>query len=528
MFVRLKSYLSKGNRYEYLQIVESYRDHGAVRQRVVSNIGRLDQLAASGQLDQVVAGLSRYSQAYRGFQAFLRGELEGCTSRSWGPALLFGRLWERQRLPPVIEGLLRGRAFQFDVERATFALALQRLCTPGSDLLGSRWIETVEEPGFDGLKLQHLYRTCGFLSEVREELERELFFRDRDLFSRELDLVFLDTTSTYVHRDTETLYRRRGYSRDRRPELPQWVLCVAVDRHGWPVAWETYPGNTADGAALERIVDLLRERFRIREVIVVADRGMMSAGAIRLLEGQAPYGYILGCRMRRQQVVSEEVLARAGRYQVVTENLEVKEVNVEGRRYIVCRNPEEAVKDAAAREVMLAQLEEKLPQGPKGLIGNKGYRRFLKIEKGSMRIDPEAVERDARLDGKFVLATNTDLSAVEVARSYKSLWRVERTFREEKSTLKVRPIYHHRDDTSLGHIVASFLALRLEVDLQRQLEEKGMEASWPHLMHDLQQVQAVTMGLEGRRFRIRTDLSPLAAQAFEAIGLRPPPRMVEL
>lgn len=527
MFVRLKSYLSKGNRYEYLQIVESFRDQGAVRQRVVSNLGRLDQLAASGQLDQIVSGLSRYSEAYRGFQAFLRGELEGCTARTWGAALLFGRLWEEQKLPEVIRHLAQGREFQFDVERAVFALSLQRLCAPGSDLAGSGWLETVEAPGLSALRLQHLYRTCAFLAGIREDLERELFFRDRDLFSQELDLVFLDTTSTYVFREQETVYRKRGYSRDRRPDLPQFVLGVAVDAKGWPVAWEIYPGNTADTKALERMVGALRERFRIRRAIVVADRGMMSQQTIRLLEDHR-FDYILGCRMRKQKEVSEEVLARSGRYQKVKANLEVKEVNVEGRRYILCRNPEEVQKDRAAREAILSRLEETLSQGPKGLIANKGYRRFLKITKGSVHIDPLAVEEDARLDGKFVLATNTDLSAAQVAQSYKSLWRVERAFRQEKSTLEVRPIYHHRDDTSLGHIVASFLALRLEVDLQRRLEEQERKAPWPQLMQQLAQVQAVHIGLAGRHFCIRTDLGPLASLAFQVIGMRPPPRMVEV
>ncbi len=192
------------------------------------------------------------------------------------------------------------------------------------------------------------------------------------------------------------------------------------------------------------------------------------------------------------------MLARAGRYQVVAGSLEVKEVNVGGSATSSAAIRRRS-RDQAAREAILAQLEEVLSQGPKGLIANKGYRRFLKIGKGSVRIDPLAVEQDARLDGKFVLATNTDLPAAEVARSYKSLWRVERTFREEKSTLEVRPIYHHRDDTCIGHIVASF-NLRLEVDLQRRLEEKEIEAPWPQLMQQLSQVQAVHMGLGGRHF----------------------------
>ncbi len=223
------------------------------------------------------------------------------------------------------------------------------------------------------LRLQHLYRTCTFLAGIREELERELFFRDRDLFSQELDLVFLDTTSTYVYRDQETPYRRRGFSRDRRADLPQFVLCVAVDAKGWPVAWEIYPGNTADGVALERIVGALRERFRIRRAIVVADRGMMSRETIRLLEAHpAPFDYILGCRMREQKEVREEVLARVGRYQVVAGNLEVKEVSVGGKRYLVCRNPEEVQKDQAAREAILAQLEEVLSQGPRDSWPTRG------------------------------------------------------------------------------------------------------------------------------------------------------------
>jgi transposase len=189
----------------------------------------------------------------------------------------------------------------------------------------------------------------------------------------------------------------------------------------------------------------------------------------------------------------------------------------------VCLNEEEAVKDRAAREVILERLQERIDkQGAKSLVGNKGYARFLKMQRGSVQIDQEAVQADARYDGKFVLRTNTDLAADEVAKTYKSLWRVERTFREQKSTLQVRPLFHHRDDTSIGHIVASFLALRLEVDLQRRLEGKAIAVSWPTLMQDLKQVQAVHVALDGRSYLLRTDLRGTATHAFTAAGLRPP------
>jgi len=521
VFVRTK----RSGSHEYLQIVRSYREGRRVRQQVIGTLGRRDQLVASGELDELLRSLGRFSEHLRVVEQVRTSGLQARAARSWGPALVFGRLWETQGLPELLERLSEGRKFRFDVERVAFAMALQRLCSPGSDLQASSWIRTVEAEGFDQLELQHFYRTTGFLFDARAELEERLFLKDRDLFSGGLDVVFIDTTSVYIWRDSETAWRKRGYSRDRRGDQPQLVLCVVVDQHSWPIAWEVFPGNTADQPAFRAVIARLRERFHIRRVIVVADRGMISKDTIRLLteHESSAFDYVLGCRLRQDKEVGRHVLSRPGRYQRVDETLEVKEVVVEGRRYVVCRNEYEARKDKAARDALIVKLERTLSEhGPKAVIANKGFARFLKIAKGAVGIDREAVETDARLDGKFVLTTNTELSTADVATTYKSLWRVERTFREEKSTLEVRPIFHHRDDTSIGHIVASFLALRLEVDLQRRLDERQAEISWPDLMRDLGQVHAVHVDLDGRRFRLRTDLCGGAHQAFAAAGVRPP------
>jgi transposase len=233
--------------------------------------------------------------------------------------------------------------------------------------------------------------------------------------------------------------------------------------------------------------------------------------------------------MRRQKEVSKEILSWGGRYQEVAPNLRVKDVRVRDNRYVVCLNPEEATKDAATRDAILNKLEDIISRkGPKAVVSNKGYARFLKVRKGGVTINQEAVEADRRFDGKFVLRTNTDLSASEVAKTYKGLWHVERTFRKEKSTLEVRPIFHHRDDTSIGHIVASFLALRLEVDLQARLEQKGINTSWQDLIRDLSQLQAVRMSLDGMEYLIRTDFEGCAYHAFKASGVRPPSRVTRL
>jgi hypothetical protein len=234
MFVRVKRSARNGRSYEYLQVVRSVRQGSRVRQQVLGTLGRRDELLAAGELDQLLQSLGTFSERLAVVERVRSASLSARSSKSWGPALVFGRLWEAEGLPDVLAALARERKFQFDIERACFALALQRLCAPGSDLSGSRWIETFEAEGFDRLALQHLYRTTSFLFDVREDLERDLFLRDRDLFNQSLDLVFLDTTSVYVQRDTETEWRKRGYSRDRRAELPQLVLCVAVDAQSWP------------------------------------------------------------------------------------------------------------------------------------------------------------------------------------------------------------------------------------------------------------------------------------------------------
>src|ERR671910_827947 len=247
MFVRVKTVTQDGRSYEYLQIVRSVRD-GA---RVV--------------------------EAARDERFVARA------ARTWGPALVFGRLWQQQGQPEILDRLAAGRRFGFEVERVAFALALQRLCAPGSDLQGAAWAETVAAPGFDDLALHHFYRTLPWLAATRHALEQDLFFQHRDLFSAELDLVFVDTTSVYLYRDGVSGLVRHGYSRDRRPDLPQLVLCVAVDSQGWPVAFEVLPGNTADVAALSLTIARFRERFRIRRAVVVADRGMFGQNTLAQL-----------------------------------------------------------------------------------------------------------------------------------------------------------------------------------------------------------------------------------------------------
>jgi hypothetical protein len=546
MFFRTKT---SGPR-SYLQVVENRWEDGRSRQRVIATLGRLDHLRQSGQLDALLASGARLSQSVLLLSAHARGQVPTITTRRIGPALVFGRLWQQTGCQQVIERLLGGRRFEFDVERAIFLTVLHRLFAPGSDRAAETWRDDDQIDGCESLQLHHLYRAMGWLGEeladdrqagrtpfaprcTKDRIEEGLFAHRRDLFSS-LQLVFFDTTSIYFEGEGGQEIGRRGFSKDHRPDLCQMVVGAVLDARGRPICCELWPGNTADVTTLIPVADRLRRRFGIGTVCMVADRGMISRETIEASEAeQRGWQSILGARMRSQNEVKDEVLARAGRYRVVhPERLEsddpsplkVKEVRVGDRRYIVCLNEDEARKDAADREAIVASLREQLRRGVKSLVGNKGYRRYLSGgDARALAIDEAKIGEDARHDGKWVLRTNTDLDAAGVALQYKRLWMVEHWFRSCKSLLQTRPIYHKCDETIRGHVFCSFLALVLRQELQARLEQRGHDLEWADVIRDLDRLQMVEVEQDGKRFLLRSETQGSCGQVFQAVGVALPP-----
>jgi transposase len=300
-----------------------------------------------------------------------------------------------------------------------------------------------------------------------------------------------------------------------------------------------WPGNTADAKTLLPVIERMRAKFRVREICVVADRGMVSESTLESLEAmEPPVHYIVGVRMRRTKEVGEVVLKSRKRWRVVNPErqsakdpapLKVKEVEVGGRRYVVCLNEEERRKDAHDREAILEKLRGALKAGAKSLVGNKGYRRFLKSRKDAFEVDEEKVRAEARYDGLFVLRTDTDdLQAEIVARAYKMLWMVEDTFRTAKSILRTRPIYHKCDDTIRGHVFCSFLALYLKRELELRLLDKGLDAEWKEVIRGLDNLQQDELELQGAKFLLRSQLTGHASQALRAAQVALPPVVQEI
>jgi transposase len=315
------------------------------------------------------------------------------------------------------------------------------------------------------------------------------------------------------------------------------VVGAVLDGEGRPICCELWPGNTTDVTTLIPIIDRLWRRFHIRQICIVADRGMISQDTINDLEQQG-WPYILGARMRKQVEVREQVLADRQSFRVVRgprlkntdpAPLKVKEVRVEGRRYVVCVNPEEVESDRAKREAIVTALREQLHKGDKSLVGNKGYRRYLKVEgEGHFAIDEAKLQEEARYDGTWVLRTNTQLATAAVALQYKKLWLVEQWFRHCKSLLETRPIYHQRDATIRGHVFCSFLALVLRQELQARLQARGHHFEWADVMRDLGRLQEVEVEHQGKQFRLRSELQGTAGRVLQAAGVAAPPTVQQV
>lgn len=529
MYIRCHTIRGRqGRAYNYLELVYSQRHDGKVQQERVCSLGRVEELQKSGALDRMMAKLAEVAK-----QRWVRAEslkLGTPWAKEYGLVVLVRRLWQYLGLEEVIAELQQRSTTEVTVSEALLSLVVNRLVMPGSERGTYAWLHSqVYAPEWQGLELHHLYRSLDFLDKHMATVEEQLFSRLRDLFSLEVKLVLFDTTSSYFEGRGPVGLAATGYSRDKRPDRVQVIIAVLMTRDGIPVAHYVFPGNTADIDAFRQALSDLKSRFPLEgRVVVVADRGVVSESLLQALEVEGQE-YIVGIPLHKWKTASK-ALGWPGRYQEVAENLRVKEVQLAGKRYILCHNPQREPEDARRRAEILIALEKELAQGDLArLAKKKGYGRYLEIaEKGKAAINWRRVERDARCDGKYLLRTTTELPPEEVATAYKELWRVEATFRDLKSGLEIRPMYHWTPSRVRGHIAVCFLALVVESTLRRLLRDHGCQESITRVIEALQQVKAVKVELDGEVFLTRTDLSLLAQKAFAAVGLRPPPKVQPL
>ena len=547
MFVRAK----RIGAYSYLYLVETVRENGKTKQRIIRNLGRKEAVEAAGDLDRLARSAARLAQRSMILSLIEGGSAPNVACRRIGAPLLFERLWRDSGCRAAVEGLLAGRRFEFALERAVFLTVLHRLMVSGSDRACEHWRDDYRIAGVDALQLHHLYRAMSWLGEelaqsaqagrtlaprcIKDVVEERLFAGRHDLFS-ELSVVFMDTTTLYFEGRGGATLGRRGHTKDYRPHLNQMVVAIIMDQGGRPVCSEMWPGNTTDVTTLLPVIDRLRQRFAIGRVCVVADRGMISDATIAGLEERG-LDYILGVRERSSKEVYEVVLAdrkpsvplliaRAPRRRDT--ELEAKNVWVGERRYVVCRNLAEAKRDAEVRAAVLRSLRASLRSGDKALVANSAYRRYLKTPDDThFEIDDQRVADDARYDGLYVLRTNMRLDALAVMLRYRELLEVEDIFRTTKSILDTRPIYHQTDEAIRGHVFCSFLALVLRKALEDRLAAARVKPEWGALLRDLDRLQEIETEQEGKHFILRTPVTGDVGRVFQALAIALPPNIRE-
>ena len=555
-----------GSVVSYLALAQNERDRdtGVPRAQIVHRFGRADQVDREA-LQRLVRSISRFldpADAVAAGSGEGDGEVSVLDSRTMGACWLADRLWERLGIAETIIAAAGGRRVEAAaVERAIFAMVANRLSVkPLSKLAGCDWVaDRAFVQGLAEVSDDACYRAMDFLHAALPALQERVFFNVASLLDLEVDMLFFDTSSTYWQTDSlpeelqdddtgedgdggqddGTLLERgrRAYSahsKDHRPDLPQVVVGMAVTRTGIPVRVWTFPGNASDQQVIRKVRDDLRG-WSLSRVIWVLDRGFTSEQNRRYLQ-RAGGHYIVGEKLRSGSKEAKAALSRQGRYHEVDGGLRVKQVRVDDGvnrdRFVIAHNPERAVRDQIVREQILARLQLEIAGADKltatkraelygALSTRPAFNRFLRRTKtGKLRIDRGAVDRETKLDGKYLLRTSDEsLTAEDIALGYKALYEAERGWRDLKSTIDMRPVYHRREDRIEAHVQLCWLALLL-----LRVAETQAGDTWRNLRNELDRMHLITLATSAGTVSQRTELTHRQRQILSALELPEPAR----
>jgi hypothetical protein len=542
----------------YLQLAHNHRIEGVTRAEVLLNLGREDQLDVEG-LKRLMGSIGRYLDQADGRGAAEQAagpDLRAIDARPMGAAWALDGIWRRLGIDRALGEVLSDRRHRHDVERVIFSLVANRAIAPASKLAAAEWASRdAAITGLDGIDDDRCYRAMDLLASADAEgkVQAAVFFGVADLLNLEVDLLFFDTTSTYfeiekadeLDGDSEgEALRRFGHSKDHRPDRPQVVIGLAVTREGIPVRCWVWPGNTADQSVVEEVKDDLAG-WRLGRAIWVVDRGISSEENLRYMRRGGGH-WIAGQRMRSGEAVCEAALSRPGRYRSVRDKLRVKEVSVgEGetaRRFIVCHNPDEELRDRERRERALERISDELERidalraraGKAGTAHERAecalrdhptFSRYLRQTKaGRLQLDRAKVSAEAKLDGKYLLETSDpDISAEDAALGYRNLLEAERCFRDLKGTLRIRPVFHRLEERIRAHVLICWLALLLV-----RVAERSSERSWRRIRAELERIKLVTLEGAAGTVEQTTPLSDAQREILASLEVEPPPAVTSL
>lgn len=534
-----------GSVVEYFQLAHNERDPETRKPvaHIIHNFGRTDELDQD-ELIRLCRSIARVCGVQvvdtRGDSSagpVFPSDMKLLGSRELGTVLAIETLWERLGIGKILRDICKRHKLAAPYERALLAMTANRLCEPSSKLgLWDRWLSKVYLPSCEALKLEHLYAAMDFLFDHATEIEKHVFFQTANLFNLEVDLIFYDTTTAEFSIDEEDDLRKYGKSKSGAWN-PQVVVALAVTREGFPVRCWVLPGNTTDVTTVNRVREDLRG-WELGRVLFVADAGMNSAENREEL-ARACGKYLLAARMASVKEIRDDVLSRKGRYTVIRDNLHAREVIIgdgeRRRRYIVCHNPKEALRQLEHRSAIIEHLEKELDshrdrsataQWAIELLASKRYGRYLSITKtGNVRIDHAKVRESAKYDGKWVLETNDDtISLEDAACGYKGLMVIERCFRSLKTTqIRLTPIFHWTSQRIEAHVRICVLALLIE-----RVAEHACGKTWALIGHTLETLQATEFRTKSFHFFRRNEISHPVADILKSLDISIPKAILHI
>lgn len=535
MFVKV----TKSGKYEYVQLVSSYRENGAVKHKVLLNLGRLDQIENNESIKRLAIRLQELSGVKGKVDLSKSSEAEII---NWG-YVVYRKIWQEFGLDRILCRIKEESGVHFDLPSACFLMAVQHLLEPESKLKTychqGRYINLPE------VELHHLYRSLDVLCEYKEELEERLFYQHRHLFNMKVDVVFYDVTTFYFESVREDNLRGFGFSKDGKFKEVQVVLGLLVDCEGRPIGYELFPGDTFEGQTLELFLEKLKRRLSLRKVIIVADRGINSKLNLKRIADKG-YSYIFASRIKRlPRKVEEQALASDGFTKPDKEGFHYKvldyinEVKVDGHAHnlkeklIITYSPSRASKDRAERNRFIAKamslLEDRSRIKASQKRGGRKYLQELGGKDSDWVLDEEAIARDEKFDGYYGLQTNEqELDAYEILEAYHTLWKIEESFRIMKSTLEVRPIFHWTESRIKGHFAICFLAFLLERTLEFSLKKSGEPASPEEIRFSLNSMNFAQVEVENKHFLIKTKGTEVGNKILRLLKIRPPKNVTPL
>ncbi len=545
MFTRV----SRSGGRAYLQLVQAYRNAaGQPRQRVVANLGRLDQLS-DADLQPLIGGLERAL----GRTPSATPRVVFGSSKAFGDLFTLHALWTELGLSSALSRALRSSRRQFDAAALIRAMVFNRLCAPDSKLGVLRWLDTVAMPDVpETVTHDQLLRSMDALMDRVEAVEKAVAGQLRPLLDDTLSAVFYYLTTIRIS-GTGTVnddVRAYGLSKDTGGIARQFVLGVIQTAEGLPIAHQVHAGNTGEGSTLIPMIERTLKRYPIKRVVLVADRGLLSLDNLDQIEAlQTPQGqpieYILAVPGRRYgefaKVIEETALADG-----------MGETTWQSRRLIVAHDDDRAQHQQAARQATITQIQaegERMakrldddeagqPQRGRKSTDRKAYVRFIEMVKAaglsriikadlhadrfSFDIDQVALRAAGQLDGKLLLVTNTEFKPAEVITRYKALADIERGFRVLKSDIDIAPVHHRLPERIRAHALICFLALMLYRVLRQRLRASGSTVSPRRALAVLRQIQKHTVDINHKTVVGTGRLAPEQRDLFKALKLDEP------